>query len=78
MNKASSGSNKIGSLTSSKNTKSNTQSEPCPICISRVTASSKVNFTKLNDEEKELRFRNMSREIKHLRRKLRALDGRAL
>lgn len=28
------------------------------------------------DEEKELRFKNMSKEIKHLRRKLRSLDSK--
>ena len=28
------------------------------------------------DEEKELRFKNMSKEIKHLRRKMRAMEGK--
>ncbi len=50
--------------------------EGCPVCITRVTASSKVNFSKLLDEEKEMRFRNMSKEIKHLRRKLRILEAK--
>ena len=49
---------------------------PCPVCVARVTASSKVNFSKLQPDERDLRFRNMSREIKSLRRKVRSLSDK--
>lgn len=41
----------------------------------RVLSSSKVNFTKLSEEEKLKRFRNMAEEIKRLKAKLRNIKN---
>jgi hypothetical protein len=40
----------------------------------RVSAFSKVNFSKLKEEEKELRLKNMAKLVKRLRRKVRNLE----
>ena len=42
----------------------------------RTSASSKVNFSKLSAEEKELRCANMAKKIKKLRRRCRILKGK--
>jgi len=42
----------------------------------RISSSSKVNFSKLSNKEKEMRCVNMSRSIKKLRRRSRILKNR--
>ena len=37
----------------------------------RISAFSKVNFSKLNPEEKDLRLKNLAKIVKHLRKKIR-------
>eukprot|EP00347_Sterkiella_histriomuscorum_P023345 403335000 len=44
----------------------------------RVSSSSKVNFSKLQDKEKIIRFKNMAKEIKALKKKLRLMKARKL
>jgi hypothetical protein len=51
--------------------------DPTPAKV-RVLASSKVNFSKLNDEEKEMRCHNLAKEVKQLRRKIRNMEGKVL
>lgn len=40
----------------------------------RITASSKVNFSKLSPKEQKMRYINQKSEIKHLRRKLQKIE----
>ena len=40
----------------------------------RISAFSKVNFSKLNPEEKDLRLKNLAKIVKHLRKKIRNND----
>jgi len=42
----------------------------------RVSAFSKVNFTKLKNEEKDERLQNLSKLVKKLRKKVKNLDGK--
>lgn len=42
----------------------------------RIAAKSRVNFSKLLDHDKELRFRNMAKKIKRLKAQNRALKKR--
>eukprot|EP00347_Sterkiella_histriomuscorum_P014259 403361565 len=44
----------------------------------RVSSSSKVNFSKLQDAEKIMRLKNMAKEIKALKKKLRLMKARKL
>eukprot|EP00347_Sterkiella_histriomuscorum_P015720 403355934 len=44
----------------------------------RVSSSSKVNFSKLQDTEKIIRLKNMAKEIKALKKKLRLMKARKL
>lgn len=40
----------------------------------RISAYSKVNFSKLNPEEKDLRLKNLAKIVKHLRKKIRSYE----
>lgn len=40
----------------------------------RISAFSKVNFSKLNAEEKDLRLKNLAKIVKHLRKKIRSYE----
>lgn len=44
----------------------------------RVSPSSKVNINKLSDKEKEMRFKNMAKNIKRLKAQVRSLKKRCI
>jgi hypothetical protein len=42
----------------------------------RISTESKVNFTKLTEEEKKARFLNMAKKIKSLKARIRLLEAK--
>lgn len=46
--------------------------------MARTSARSRVNFSKLSTDEKEVRCLNLAKEIKMLRRKVRRLEEKLL
>lgn len=46
------------------------------VSSNRISAFSKVNFSKLNGEEKDLRLKNLAKIVKHLRKKIRTYEAK--